>query len=162
MAHPFRLTPNQTVFEYDDGLGNDNHIVYHPGYIRIAEINLYRQYATETLEVNNRIILELCNQLYDTIHDGNFDWIRHGDISLPNQSIIMTTIIGRLKCIYDDYNGYRQFENLNLRFTWDGEVYQSNLANYIINKFISTIGINQTLILFAKHFGDIVRYLFNQ
>ena len=162
MAHQFRLTPNQTVFEYDDGIGPNMLITHHPGLIRIDEIDLYRQYANETLEVNTVIISNLLSQLYDTIHDGNFDWIRHGDISLPGQSLIMSTIIGRLECIADDYNEYTQFENLNLRFSWDGEEYQRNLAYYILNKFISTIGLTQTTILFAKHFGNIVGYLFNQ
>lgn len=158
----FRLTPNKTVFEYDDGLGNDNLLVYHPDYIKISEINLYQQYANENIEINRRIILELCQQLYDTIHNQNFEWIINGDINSPAQSAIMTTILSRLKCIYDDYNEYNVFENLNLRFNWDGEEYQAYLANYIINKFISTIGLNQTITLFVKHFGDIISYLFNQ
>ena len=157
-----QLTPNRTVFEYDDGIGVDNLIVYHQGYIRISEIDLYQEYSNENLEVNTAIINNLCNQLYQTIHDRHYEWIIHGDYDLPNQSPIMSKIIGRLRCIADDYNEYNNFVNLHLRFDWDGDEYQSNLANYIINKFISTIGLNQTEILFAKYFGNIIRYLFNQ
>ena len=158
----FRLTENRTVFEYDDGLGDNNILVYHPGYIRITEIDLYQQYANDEVEVNNRIISNLCNHLNETIHNGSYHWIIDGDYSTPQQSAIMTVIMGRLKCIYDDYNGYNGFANLHLRYDWDGEEYQSNLANYIVNKFISSIGYNQTITLFTRYFGDIIRYLFNQ
>ena len=157
-----QLTPNQTVFEYDDGIGVNNLIVYHPGYIRIDEIDLYREYANQILEINTAIINHLCNQLRNTIHDRNYQWIINGDYSLPIQSNIMSKIIGRLRCISDDYNEFNYFDNLHLRFDWDSEEYQTYLAYYIINKFISTIGLNQTIILFARYFGDIIRYLFYQ
>ena len=157
-----QLTPNQTVFEYDDGIGVNNLIVYHSGYIRIDEIDLYQEYANQILEINTEIINHLCNQLRNTIHDRNYQWIINGDYSLPIQSTIMSKIIGRLRCISDDYNEFNYFDNLHLRFDWDSEEYQTYLAYYIINKFISTIGLNQTIILFAKYFGDIIRYLFNQ
>ena len=157
-----QLTPNQTVFEYDDGIGVNNLIVYHPGYIRIDEIDLYREYANQILEINTAIINHLCNQLRNTIHDRNYQWIINGDYSLPIQSNIMSKIIGRLRCISDDYNEFNYFDNLHLRFDWDSEEYQTYLAYYIINKFISTIGLNQTIILFTKYFGDIIRYLFYQ
>ena len=156
-----RLTPNKTVFEYDDALDNNSLLVYHPGYIRINEIDLYRQYENENVEINTRIIHELCIQLYDTIHNRNFHWMRTGDINEPEPSNIMSTIIGRLKCIHEDYNEYNYLEDY-LRVTCDEEGYQELLSNYIINKFISTIGMNQTLILFAKYFGNILDYLFNQ
>ena len=156
-----RLTDNRTVFEYDDGLGEDNLLAYHPGYIRIDEIDLYRQYANDNIEINTRIIHELCQQLYETIHDGNYQWIINGDYSEPRQSDIMTAILGRLRCIHDDYNGYIDLANLNLRYNWEGEEYQRNLANYIINKFNSTIGFNQTITLFTRYFGNMISYLFD-
>ena len=157
-----QLTLNQTVFEYDDGIGVNNLIVYHSGYIRIDEIDLYQEYANENLEINTAIINHLCNQLRNTIHDRNYQWIIHGDYSLPIQSNIMSKIIGRLRCISDDYNEFNYFDNLHLRFDWDSEEYQTYLAYYIINKFISTIGLNQTIILFAKYFGNNIHYLFYQ
>ena len=162
MNQQLQLTQNRTVFEYDDAIGNNNLIVYHPGYVRIDEIDLYQQFTYETLDVNHNIINALCSQLFQIIHNRNFQWIINGNLDFPNQSIIMIKIISRLKCIADEYNEYNAFENLHLRYTMDSEEYQSNLANYIINTFISAIGLNQTIILFAKHFGNIIGYLFNQ
>lgn len=155
------LTPNQTLFEYDDSIDTDNLIVYHPEYIRIDEIDLYQQFLYETIDVNQQQdVNQLCNQLYQTIHDINFRWITNGDLGYNYPSIIMSKIISRLRCISDDYNGYIYFANLHLRGNWDSDEYQTNLANYIINEFIRVIGENQTIILFAKHFGNIIRYLF--
>ena len=161
MARQFQLTPNHTLFEYEDGICYDNKITYHPGLIRIDEIYLYHQFLYETINTNTRIITNICNQLFQTIHDRNYQWI-HGDLNYHYHSIIMNKIISRLRCIADEYNGYIHFANHNLRFNWDGEEYQANLANYIINEFVDAIVENDTIILFAKHFGNIVGYLFNQ
>ena len=157
----FRLTPNKTLFEYDDGIGDNNLIVYHPGYIRITEIDLFVQFANRTINVTHSTITNLCQQLYQTIHNRNYEWIIDGDFNYHNPSPIMTKIIGRLKCIADEFNEYIPYYNLRLRNAWDGEEYQSNLAMYILNTFISVIGEQETITLFAKHFGNIIGYLFN-
>ena len=162
MIRQFRLTDNKTVFEYDDGIGNNNLIVYHPGYIRITEIDLYIRYTGQALNVNTQIVSNICQQLYQTIHDRNYRWIINGDFNYHHPLPIMTKIIGRLKCIADDFNEYIPYYNLRLRNVWDGEEYQSNLAMYILNTFIGTIGEQETITLFVKHFGNIIGYLFNQ
>ena len=162
MNRQLQLTPNKTLFEYDDSIGEDNNIIYHPGYIRIDEIPYYQQFRWETINTNTTVINNICRQLYQTIHDRNYQWIYQGDLEYRHHSDIMTKILSRLKCIYDDYNEYIPFSNLNLRYTWDGEEYQTNLANYIINYFVTAIGENETIKIFAKHFGNIISYLFNQ
>ena len=154
------LTPNQTLFEYDDSIGTDNLIVYHPGYLRIDEIDLYQQFLYETIDVNLQEVNQLCYILRHTIHDINFQWIINGNLDYNYPSIIMSKIISRLRCISDDYNGYIYFAKLHLRGNWDSDEYQTNLANYIINEFIQVFGENQTIIIFAKYFGNIIRYLF--
>ena len=161
MIRQFRLTPDKTVFEYEDEIGTDNLIVYHPGFIRINEIEYYQQFLYETIDADFNDINNTMFNLFNTIHDINFRWVR-GDLELHHHSIIMFKIISRLKCIADEYNGYYYFANLNLRGGWDGEEYQTNLAHYIINTFIDAIGLNQTIILFAKHFGNIIENLYHE
>ena len=157
-----QLTPNHTVFEYDDSLNGDN-IPYHPGYIRIDEIDLYVQYQYETINVNIRIIETLCEQLFDIIHNGDYSWVANQPY-LPYGQTILSKIINRMKCVTNDYNNYDDYVilaiNKQVRGYVDDEEYQLRLSVYIINTFINTIGLNETLKLFAKHYGDIVNYLF--
>ena len=157
-----QLTPNHTVFEYDDFLTGDN-IPYHPGLIRIDEIELYVQYQYETINVNMEIVNILCEHLFDIIHNGDYSWVPNQPY-LPYGQPILTKIISRLKCITNDYNNYDDYVilaiNGQVRGYVDDEEYQSRLSYYIINTFIGTIGLNETLKLFAKHYGDIVNYLF--
>ena len=164
-----QLTPNQTVFEYDDSLDGPN-IPYHPGYIRIDEIDLYQQFQYETIDVNHAIINNICERLFDVIHNGRYEWINH-ESYLNHNSIILTKIISRLKCVTNEYNDYDNFivylyqtTRTNVisqdRRYMDDEEYQLRLSEFIINVFINTISYNDTIKLFAKHYGDIVNYLF--
>ena len=82
-----QLTPNHTVFEYDDSLGGDN-IPYHPGYIRIDEIDLYQQFQYETINVNHTIINNICEQLFDVIHNGGYE-------HLPRETASNTSSVSR-------------------------------------------------------------------
>ncbi len=161
-----RLTQNQTVFEYADSL-DDNRIPYHRGLIPISEIALYQQFRFENIRTNIRIIQRLCDTLYTDIHGGQFDWLSDTDFPEVTNYTIMSVIIGRLKCVTNEYNEYDNFHDYVrrtgriVRFDYmDDEEYQTRLSHYIINFFISWIGENETIKIFAKHYGDIVNYLF--
>ena len=167
-----QLTPNQTVFEYDDSLDDDD-IPYHPGYIRIEEIEIYLLYQNSRIQVTTEHITTILKYLYAQIHGGEFDWVA---TETPQYDGIFGIIINRLACITNDYNHYEDYiqylqdsidgpvkpSNAYLRhpnFVNDEE-YQLRLSHYILNTFIDEIGEDETAILFANHYGDIVNYLF--
>ncbi len=161
------LTENQTVFEYADTL-DDYRIPYHPGFILISEIALYQQFRFETVITETRIIQNICDILYIDIHGGDFRWIDY-DIYTMYTEPIFATIISRLKCITNEYNEFDNFveyvqqTRATVRFNYlNDEEYQSRLSYYIIYYFITMIGENETAKIFAKHYGDIVNYLFYQ
>ena len=167
-----QLTPNQTVFEYDDSLDGDN-IPYHPGLIRIPEIPIYLLYQNSQIRVSTERITTILVNLSAQIHGGEYDWI---DTETPQYDGIFGIIINRLACITNEYNHYEEYiqhlqdsihtpvrlANAYLhhpRFV-DDEEYQLRLSHYILNTFIEEIGENETAKLFATHYGDIVNYLF--
>ena len=168
----FPLTQNQTVFEYYDSLDGDN-IPYHPGYIKISEIDLYQQYQHAQIRISNHRIMTILVSLYAAINNGRYAWIN----TIPQQyNGIFGVIMSRLACITNEYNHYEDYieylqnateEPVQLadaflrdpRFVSDEE-YQLRLSQFILNTFINTIGENETAKLFAKHYGDIVNYLF--
>ena len=187
-----RLTQNQTVFQYDDAIDErTNMTVYHRDYIRIAEINLYQQYHNVQINQALRDrITNICLDLHYIIHDNNRDYrfLDTQQLAPVNRNLtnIFAIILSRLQCIANEYNHYNDYFNFLLsrlptdiqnlpddiqrnsyvtitdsRFV-DDEVYQLRLAMYIINTFIREIGEVDTAKIFAKHFGDIVHFLFYQ
>ena len=162
-----QLTNNQTVFEYNDSLTDEN-IPHHPGFIRIDEIDLYQQYQWETINTDIILIDGLCQILYIFIHNQQFNWIDQQTFPTTN---ILTKIINRLKCITNDYNEYYNFYDMlkattpEQDITYDrrymnDEEYQLRLSYFIIGQFIFAFGEDETSKIFAKHYGDIVNYLF--
>ena len=183
-----RLTQNQTVFQYDDAIdANTNMTVYHKDYIRIAEINLYQQYHNARFQTSRDRITEICLTLYNIIHNGGYRFIDTTQLVPVNQNraIIFSIILSRLQCIANEFNHYNDYFDwllsrlpTNIRNLPDGlqrntyvftdsryvdeEEYQLRLAMYIINTFIREIGEVETAKIFAKHYGDIVHFLFYQ
>ena len=181
-----RLTQNQTVFQYDDAIDdNTNMTVYHKDYIRIAEIPLYQQYHNARFQTSRDRITEVCLTLYNIIHNGTYRFINTLQLVPvnPNRANIFAIILNRLQYIANEYNHYDDYFNwllsrlpTNIRNLPDGlqrnsyvfadsryvdELeYQLRLARYIINYFISVIGEVETAKIFAKHYGDIVHFLF--
>ena len=167
-----RVNNHQTVFEYDDTL-DENKIPYHPGYIKIEDVDLFQQYRNAPLHINIPRIVSLLINLYATINNGQYVWI----YTIPQRyNGIFGVIMSRLACITNEYNHYQDFieylqdttdapvqlANAYLhdpRFI-DDEEYQLRLSQFILNTFINTFGVNDTATLFAKHYGDIVNYLF--
>ena len=166
------LTNNQTVFEYDDSLDEDK-LPYHPGYIKISEVDLFQQYRNAPLRINTHRIMSILVSLYAAINNGHYSWI---NTIPPQYNGILGVIMSRLACITNEYNHYQDFieylqdttdapvqlANAYLhdpRFI-DDEEYQLRLSQFILNTFINTFGVNDTATLFAKHYGDIVNYLF--
>ena len=90
-----RLTPNHTVFEYDDSLDGDD-IPYHPGYIRIEEIAEYLIFQNHRFQVSTQRITEILVNLSAQIHGGEFDWVA---TETPQYDGIFGIIINRLACI---------------------------------------------------------------
>ena len=182
-----RLTQNQTVFQYDDAIDdNTNMTVYHKDYIRIAEIPLYQQYRNARIQTSRDRITEVCLTLYNIIHSREYRFINTLELVPVNRNLanIFAIILSRLQCIANEYNHYNDYFNLLLsrlpreirelpaeqrnsyvptdsRYV-DDEEYQFRLARYIINYFISVIGEVETAKIFAKHYGDIVHFLFYQ
>ena len=185
-----RLTQNQTVFQYVDSIDERTYMtVYHRDYIRIAEIGLYQQY--HNVRINQTLrdrITNICLNLHDIIHNHNRDYRFIDTLQLvpvnQNRANIFAIILSRLQCIANEYNHYNDYFNFLLsrlpldiqnlpaeqrnsyvptdsRFV-DDEEYQLRLAMYIINTFIREIGEADTAKIFAKHFGDIVSFLFYQ
>ena len=166
------LTNHQTVFEYDDTLDEDK-LPYHPGYIKIEDVDLFQQYRNARLQRDTRHIASLLIRLYAAIHNGQFSWI----YTIPQRyNGIFGVIMSRLACITNEYNHYEDFieylqntsdEPVQLADAYqrdprfiDDEEYQIRLSQFILNTFINTFGVIDTAILFAKHYGDIVNYLF--
>ena len=172
LFYKLHLTEHQTVFEYDDTLDDDK-LPYHPGYIKISEIDLYQQYQQAQVRITFRI-MTILRSLYDAIDSGHYVWI----YTNPQQyGGIFGVIMSRLACITNEYNHYEDFieylkdtteEPVQVdpdaylndpRFVDDVE-YQLRLSQFILDTFLNTIGENETAKLFAKHYGDIVNYLF--
>ena len=186
-----RLTQNQTVFQYDDAIDErTNMTVYHRDYIRIAEINLYQQYHNVRIQTSRDRITNICSDLHYIIHnrDRDYRFLDTQQLAPVNRNLtnIFAIILSRLRCIANEYNHYNDYFNFLLsrlptdiqnlpddiqrnsyvsitdsRFV-DDEVYQLRLAMYIINTFIREIGEVDTAKIFAKHYGDIVHFLFYQ
>ena len=165
----FNLTQNQTVFEYADELDDYGNIPYHKGLIPIAEINLYLTWVNENVRTSINIIQAICDQLFNIIHNNHrYEWVT---IQIPQLDGITALIIGRLRCVTNEYNEYDNFIRhlerttqeadirLDRRYV-DDDVYQIKLSYYIIRTFINNIGALETARLFVKHYGDIVNYLF--
>ena len=183
-----RLTQNQTVFQYDDAIDdNTNMTVYHKDYIRIAEIPLYQQYRNARIQTSRDRITEVCLTLYNIIHSREYRFINTLQLVPvnPNRADIFAIILNRLQYIANEFNHYDDYFNwllsrlpTNIRNLPDGlqrnsyvftdsryvdELeYQLRLARYIINTFIREIGEVDTAKILAKHWGDIVHFLFYQ
>ena len=165
MIQRIQLTQNQTLFEYNRIDGSGIEYEYRPGLLSIDEIELYQNYQRKTLNrISLAIIPELFISIYGAIHNGGYEFLSY-TYQLNRHSIIFQKVIERLCYSYNYDNGYSNFKNSRRnrnRLFVDDETYRIRLANYIVDNVINAMGEKEADILFAKHFGDIVRYLFNQ
>ena len=138
------LTEHQTVFEYDDELNDDN-IPYHPGYIRISEIELYQQFRHARIQTSNQRLSAILVNLRNAIHSGDYSWL---DTETPQYDGMLGLIIGRLACVTNDYNDYEDY----IQYLQNTQVPQSDNTYLSDRRFVD----DEDYQLRLSHFKDVI------